>query len=424
MNNYKNISYPLIIIYSIFAYPFVIGGFHCNYIYILLPLLSGENFSINLKNYKLAKPFKNIFLIYFFIYLIGLIYYCLYVINDPYSYEIIIKQGYSFIAFVSIFSLSGYIFNEKRLLAFKLSILLVSLFLSLKTIYSLFSGSFSSYFWADLKGNIGTMRNGIYFLLSICIFYFDDECKIKISHFFSGFFKNQFVRFSFYFSIYILLTSNLFLTFSRTTYISSIFLIIIILFDLIKKLKFSRIRFISKNNILRFIYLLICSLFLSTIFIMFIEFNLLEIISNFLNQYLFDLSALFERTNSISSSEGYRLNIFIDVIRNTFDSPFIGTSYLGYWFIKGLDAGSAHSQHFDILMKTGLLGFLSYVYLNLVVFKRIYIIDKSIYYGLLISLIFGIFSETFRYGGLSFVFAVTISLCSNSKYLGINQIKN
>ena len=156
----------------------------------------------------------------------------------------------------------------------------------------------------------------------------------------------------------------------------------------------------------------------------YIEFNLFEIIFTFVNQYILNLSAAFERTQIINSSEGYRLNILFDVIRNTLDSPFMGTSYLGYWFILGKEHGSAHSQYLDILMKTGLLGFFTYIYLNLIIFKRIYLIDKSIYYGLFTSLVFGIFSETFRYGGLSFVLAVTISLCSNSNYLGVKKIKN
>ena len=103
MNNSKKISYPLIIIYSIFAYPFVISGFHCNYIYILLPLLSGDNFFKNLKNYKLINPFNNIFFIYLIIYFFGLIYYCFYILSEPLSYNLVIKQDTSFMAFVSIF---------------------------------------------------------------------------------------------------------------------------------------------------------------------------------------------------------------------------------------------------------------------------------------------------------------------------------
>lgn len=424
MENSKKLSYPLIILYSIFAYPFVVRGFHCNYIYILMPLLSGDNLLSNLKNYKIVNPFKNIFFIYLLIYLLGLIYYCLYILSEPLSYNLIIKQAYSFITFTSIFSLTGYIFNEKKFLAFKLSILLVTLFLSLKTIYSLLSGNFSSYFWADLKGNFGSMRNGIYYLISICILYFDNKCQIKISHFFSRFLKNKFVSFSFYFALYTLFVCGFLLTFSRTTYIASFFLILIILFDLFKKLKSTRLRFISKKTILKFVYISILFLALSIIFKKFVDFNIFDIIFTFINQYIFNIPSFFERTQFINSSEGYRLNIFFDVIKNTFDSPLIGTSYLGYWFILGKESGSAHSQHLDILMKTGLLGFFTYIYLNLIIFKRIFLIDKSIYYGLFIALVFGVFSETFRYGGLSFVLAVIISLCSNSKYLGINKIKN
>ena len=268
------------------------------------------------------------------------------------------------------------------------------------------------------------MRNGIYYLISICILYFDNKCQIKISHFFSRFLKNKFVSFSFYFALYTLFVCGFLLTFSRTTYIASFFLILIILFDLFKKLKSTRLRFISKKTMLKFVYISILFLALSIIFKKFVDFNIFDIIFTFINQYIFNIPSFFERTQFINSSEGYRLNIFFDVIKNTFDSPLIGTSYLGYWFILGKESGSAHSQHLDILMKTGLLGFFTYIYLNLIIFKRIFLIDKSIYYGLFIALVFGVFSETFRYGGLSFVLAVIISLCSNSKYLGINKIKN
>ena len=104
-----------------------------------------------------------------------------------------------------------------------------------------------------------------------------------------------------------------------------------------------------------------------------------------------------------ASSASQRSIIYMNIFKHSFSESLIGSSFLGYWHIVDKSSGSAHSQHFEILLKTGFIGFTTYIILLFNTFKRIFNIDKSLFIGLLVTTIFGVLNETYRIGGASFL---------------------
>ena len=97
-----------------------------------------------------------------------------------------------------------------------------------------------------------------------------------------------------------------------------------------------------------------------------------------------------------SSSEGFRVSLWKEIIEYANDKPITGSGFVGVWSLSKLGIGSSHSDFFDVLFRTGYLGLVSY--LALLIFVLIKLLKRNI--GLLIVLaaflIFGIFHEAFK----------------------------
>ena len=71
--------------------------------------------------------------------------------------------------------------------------------------------------------------------------------------------------------------------------------------------------------------------------------------------------ALSAELNNVVSSEGARVSEWKTIIEHTIRRPFIGSGFMGVWELKR-SLGSAHSQFFDVLYRTGFVGFAVYFF--------------------------------------------------------------
>ena len=116
-----------------------------------------------------------------------------------------------------------------------------------------------------------------------------------------------------------------------------------------------------------------------------------------------------------ANSEGFRFQVWKAIFQLVSDHPFIGSSYLGSYVLKDVAVGSAHNQYLDILLRTGLLGFFSYLVL---VYKLVIFLYKKFrvyFWGFIGILLYGFFHETFKETQGAFILTFLIGLYANEK---------
>jgi len=109
-------------------------------------------------------------------------------------------------------------------------------------------------------------------------------------------------------------------------------------------------------------------------------------------------------------SEGTRLLIWKAIIANSLTHPLTGSSYLGVWQLDGAGSGSAHSQYLDILMRTGFVGALIYIFIIGHVLFFLWRKEAGLFWGVLAMLVFGLFHETFKESQGAFILACLIGM--------------
>ena len=115
--------------------------------------------------------------------------------------------------------------------------------------------------------------------------------------------------------------------------------------------------------------------------------------------------------NVIESSEGYRIFIFSKIFEYVFHNPIFGSGFLGVWVMFPDPDWSAHNQLFDVLFRTGPLGFLIYLYLLYRILRHFHRENESgLFWGLIGVLLFGMFHETFKLSQGAFVFAFMVAM--------------
>lgn len=109
-------------------------------------------------------------------------------------------------------------------------------------------------------------------------------------------------------------------------------------------------------------------------------------------------------------SEGIRLELIKTILLHTLQSPILGTGYLGVWRITDGQAGSAHNQYLDVLLRTGIMGLALYLTLLYKVFKLLYQSYRDMFFGGVGVLVYGLFHETFKEAQGAFILAFLIGL--------------
>jgi hypothetical protein len=111
-----------------------------------------------------------------------------------------------------------------------------------------------------------------------------------------------------------------------------------------------------------------------------------------------------------TSSEGARAYLTGLVLDYVAAHPFMGSNFAGLYLLYDELAGSAstHNQFADVLLRTGVLGFLLYAWLIAKIIQN-FRADRGVLYGFIAILIYGMFHETFKLGHGSFVFGFLLS---------------
>jgi len=262
----------------------------------------------------------------------------------------------------------------------------------------------------SMKAIVGSQRYGFVLLLSIWIVY---KYSIKIS-------KSALIV---KYTIILILSSGILLTFSRSGIISLIASIVLyVLFNNLRTFKvFRKNNFKISVNTIVTIFMVIIILILFNIF--------LSAPLNFYWERLFEL-LLNMRFDALSlqsnlSSGGYRIFMITKILDFIFINPFTGSGYLGVWIMFDDLSGSAHSQYFDVLFRTGIFGFMIYIFLIYKIMKFLYFNDTGLFWGFIGILIYGLFHETFKLsqGGFLLTFVLGMMVQKNILYTHTSKRK-
>ena len=381
------------IIFFIFLYPYSINlggdGLSANYLFVLLPI-----FIIFLKK-KFKKPNNNINLIilyYFIIFFLALFYQIDYL-------DYVIRRAISFILFMTIFSYLFIDVNDDMITSFKASIIAISLFFILKTLYVYFSMG-GSELGVLGKGAVGSQRYGFVYIIAFWIIYIYRPISINL-------------KILKYIGLFIILC-GLLTTFSRSSIVSLLGSLLFYFFIVFFNKKIFKIK--TLTLFVASILIIICFGYLLN--------NFLPYTFEFYYRYLFvkffddqSASVLSVHLSNPAYSEGYRVYIFVKIIDFISSNPITGSGFLGCWVLFENKSCAAHNQYTDVLFRTGLLGFLIYLYIILRILRYLKNMHKDLFFGVIGVLIYGLFHETFKLSQgafiLSFLFAMTFSIKSN-----------
>ena len=117
--------------------------------------------------------------------------------------------------------------------------------------------------------------------------------------------------------------------------------------------------------------------------------------------------------SNLNSSEGQRIVIWKHIILNTISNPIFGNNFLGYWTIPDSITGSSHNQLFDVMLRTGIVGFSFYLILLFKLSKFLYQKHFDLFIGFIGVLTYGMFHETFKESNGAFLFAFIIGIFAN-----------
>lgn len=372
----------LFICFLIFLFPLSYEGLSINYTFLLAPFLSIFFYQ------TLQRPrviYQLFILVYVLIFLIAAIY-------QYEFYPEIIRRVSSFILFISMFTFMFVKIDKSMVLAFKLAVVTISVFFSIKSVLSfIFLGGSSLGF--EAKDLIGSQRFGFIYILAIWVVFYEFN-KVRIL---------KLIKII----VLLILVLGLFLTFSRASLLSLILsFFLMFLHGFVLWVKNPNFRNFGKAIGI----FILCTLFVYLLNIIF------PIIGQFFDERLFSFflnsEAVDGNLQDENSSEGTRVAILKMILNFVLANPLTGTGYLGVWNISNGFTGSAHNQHTDTLLRTGVIGFLIYSYLIFRLLSFLYKYEKGFFWGFIGILIYGLFHETFKESQGGFVLSFLVGLIS------------
>jgi len=254
----------------------------------------------------------------------------------------------------------------------------------------------------------------MYSIYAVCIFLIDPDLnifnyaysKIKMREYVPGWPQRYplMVAISF---IYVLSNTNkklfdifsllilgacILITFTRSLYLAIIIPSFIIGFKTYLK---SLITFIYKFKIKGSILLIPMMIIGIIYFLTFSENSIQILIENtylLLKNYILNKDSIMPTKSG--SSEGMRIYRWIVSFNIFLQYPLFGTGFRGIY--QFTDMGSTHSQYFDVLLRTGITGFIIHVYLFANIMRNYNQKYYYVKYIILCLLIFGIFNESVK----------------------------
>ena len=391
----------LVLFFSIFLTPFSIlirgDNVSANYLFILFP------FILFLFKKKLIQPptiIKTIIGIYLFIFLICLIYQIEYYI----FWE---RRVISFILFMSMFTFMFVKIDSHMVMAFKRSIILVSLIYSINSIGTYFMNGGSALGYDIMRPIVQSQRYGFVLLFGfwLTVFY---PTKTIIS---------KVLKLLIIFIIF----NGLGLTFSRSSVAGLLASITTLALVCLIKYKHKILNFNAKSIFTASVYTF------TALLIAFISYLIIPDYFEFFSQRLLKINISPQRDgffpfptyplyntyvyNQLESSEGYRIFMIGEVYKYLLTNPLFGSGYLGVWVMFDDLFGAAHNQLLDILFRTGIVGFPCFIYILIKIIKFNYNNnDIATLISIVSILVIGIFHETFKLSQGAFIIAFLASL--------------
>ena len=305
-----------------------------------------------------------------------------------------IRRIISFIIFMSLFSYMFVTIDNEMIESFKIAIVAIGLYFSLLSIYNYFmlGGSKLGF---EAKDIIGSQRFGFIYIMGIWLIYsYQRRGKLYLA-----------IKYL----ILLILLIGLFLTFSRSSIVGLMgsvgFFVLIKIFIWFKR---PRLPLLAKAL---FSIIVICLLIVLLHEIVPVSFTFYQ---ERLFSFLMDSSVVADNLNNPEASGGTRVYILGKIFEYSLHNPLTGSGYLGVWIFHDYLFGSSHNQYADVLFRTGLYGFLAYIYLLLLLIKFLYTNDKALFWGLIGVLFYGMFHETFKESHGAFVLAFLLGMMSQS----------
>tara|TARA_Y100000389_G_scaffold205079_1_gene262794 strand:- start:7998 stop:9200 length:1203 start_codon:yes stop_codon:yes gene_type:complete len=375
----------LILLFIIFFFPFSLtfagGGVSANYFYILFPI-----FIIILKG-SLKIPNKNILLVitfFFSIFFISVIYQV-----DLLKY--LDRRLISFVIFMSIFSYLFIDLSDKMISAFKISLVIISIYFAIKSTYLYFTLG-GQQLGFNAKAIIGTQRYAFVLLVSfwILIFY---QPKLFIAK-------------TFKLLLIFIILSGILLSFSRSSIVSLSFSSIIFF---LHKFYFSR-NVLKWSSIVTFLKFFI---FVTILVLLLLKF--IPVTFDFYNARILDWfvdGKIYREVveSDPTSSMGYRSFILKKVLSFVALNPITGSGFLGCWIMFESFSCETHNQYSDVLFRTGIFGFCFYIYMLSIIFNFLRTEHKDLFFGFIAILVFSFFHLTFKLSHGGFILSFLIAM--------------
>lgn len=358
-------------------------GISANYLFIIFPIF------ILIAGKRLVTP-QYMYLEFIAVYVAIL---CLAIL---YQYTLLDELGrrlISFILFMGIFVFMFVRITPKTVVSFKISVILVSLYFSIYSIYNyILEGAGVLGFSA--KDVVGTQRIGFIYIMAFWLLLLFKAPTLLM----------RLVKMSSISCIFF----GLLLTFSRASVIALVGSLTA--FNVAHSYERWRSnKFILSRSQLGILALLFGFLFfLAVFFPVPLEFFAERLFSN--TTAVGDPVYDFVNPNA---SEGYRVWMLLTVLDFVMHNPFTGSGYLGVWIaVDEGGQGATHNQYADVLFRTGILGFAIYLYILCKLGGYLYKNHLSLFYGYVGVLIYGMFHETFKESQGAFMLAFMVGMMS------------
>jgi hypothetical protein len=307
-----------------------------------------------------------------------------------------VRKFLSFFIFMTMFSYFFISISSDQITAFKISIVLASLFMLAPPVYGFFSAGINSIGY-EAKGLFGSQRYGYIYIMAFWVVYLSGPTRLF------GILLLKYL-------VLLLIVAGILVTFSRSSVVSwFVSLIAYIIYESI----------FNKNSLISKIKFFMLFVFTFTLIFILVN-SYAPFLIKFFNATFFSIFVDkgidgFELSNS-SGSEGYRLYMISEIIKFITINPFTGSGYLGVWVISDDLSGSAHNQYFDVLFRVGIFGFIFYILLVKRVVTYLFKYDKSLFFGFIGVLFYGLFHETFKLSQGGFLFAFLLALAFQKKH--------
>jgi len=369
--------------FAAFAYPFSIiydgEGVSANYSFVLLPIIYG------IARDRFRRPRKEYVLMM-------VVFTAIFAVATVYQIDFqvhFVRRVVSYVLFMTMF---GYMFIQmdvEMVVAFKRALIGVSVWFSLYALY-VYVRSGGAELGAHAKDVVGTSRYGFIYVLAVWLVYQD---------IYDG--RWRALRYP----VLLVLLIGILLTFSRASVVAvlgsfGLFVTAAAVRWLRDPMRLSRWRLVLSIGLLAAVVFAAVRAMPGTV----------SFFGRNLFAFVLDDGAVSESLTNSDSSEGYRLYIFRQMLDFTIANPVTGSGFLGVWILSSDMSGSAHDQYFDVLFRTGPIGFCLYGVLLIRLLKFLYEQERALFWGTVGVLIYGLVHETFKesHGGfvLAFLFGM------------------